>query len=478
MRPRRGTLSDVAFDTDRLVQEIKGFPKDVDVIFRGHSLEDLLSGLDLGCTVVPKEIESNEVLAITDILITDYSSIFFDFIPRNKPIILYVYDEEAYEAERGMYFPIEDMPGLKVRSHAALVKTLTELARAPDLRLDGYEAARARFCPHEDGQACARTAAFFFDDAPEARVEHLDDKTNVLIHPGSLHSNGITTAFVNLHHALRDSPCRLVTLFSPAGPENDRDRREQFDKLEIGAAYVPRFGYAVESFEEGYLRKQQSTRWSGPLEGERAEVLARFHGREYRRIMGGAKVDTVVSYSGYDTFFQDVLASAGPGVRRIAVLHNQMLLEFTTRFPELVRNFETLSRFDVIASVSRHTSALNRTNLAPTFGIPPERFVPIDNMLDIAQVTHLAEAAPPEDLAGIFGGARPVFLSIGRLSIEKDHAKLIHAFQRLLHTTPRARLVILGEGPLRLTLEQQIRDLRLEGRVLLPWAMWPIPIPC
>lgn len=475
----RGTLSDVAFDTDRLVQEIKGFPKDVDVIFRGHSLlEDLLSGLDLGCTVVPKEIESNEVLAITDILITDYSSIFFDFIPRNKPIILYVYDEEAYEAERGMYFPIDDMPGLKVRSHAALVQALTDLARAPELVLEGYEAARARFCPHEDGQACARTVAFFFDDAPETRVAHLDDKTNVLIHPGSLQSNGITTAFVNLHHALRDSPCRLVTLFSPAGPETDRDRREQFDKLDIKAAYVPRFGYAVESFEEGWLRKQQGTRWSGPLEGERAAILARFHGREYRRIMGGARVDAVVSYSGYDTFFQDVLASSGPQVRRIAVLHNDMHLEFTVKFPELVRNFETLASFDHIASVSRHTSMLNQSTLAPTFGIPAETFVPIDNMLDIDQVTRLAKAPPPEDLAGVFAGAAgPVFLSIGRLSIEKDHAKLIHAFQGLLQTIPRARLVILGEGPLRLTLEQQIRDLRLEGRVLLPgYVANPYPL--
>ena len=57
--------------------------------------------------------------------------------------------------------------------------------------------------------------------------------------------------------------------------------------------------------------------------------------------------------------------------------------------------------------------------------------------------------------------------AIGRLSAEKGFDLLLDALRAAVDRYPDLRLVIFGEGELRQALEQQVRDLRLQGRVLL-----------
>lgn len=58
----------------------------------------------------PTEIPNYEFINSTDALITDYSSIFFDYSITGKPIILFAFDYEEYMDERGMYLDIKDLP--------------------------------------------------------------------------------------------------------------------------------------------------------------------------------------------------------------------------------------------------------------------------------------------------------------------------------------------------------------------------------
>ncbi len=61
-----------------------------------------------------------------------------------------------------------------------------------------------------------------------------------------------------------------------------------------------------------------------------------------------------------------------------------------------------------------------------------------------------------------------IILSVGRLDPQKDQKTLISAFAQLAEKYPDWHLKIIGEGTLRPTLEQQIKDLKLEDRVSLP----------
>lgn len=67
-----------------------------------------------------------ELLGSIDILLTDYSSIYFDFLLLDKPIIFTPTDIEVYEQQRGLLFDYEEMtPGPKVVTQATLEKEIS-----------------------------------------------------------------------------------------------------------------------------------------------------------------------------------------------------------------------------------------------------------------------------------------------------------------------------------------------------------------
>ena len=89
-------------------------------------------------------------------------------------------------------------------------------------------------------------------------------------------------------------------------------------------------------------------------------------------------------------------------------------------------------------------------------------------------VSPLREA--PAVRAQLWGdGFDQHILTVGRLSFEKDHETLINAFA-MLPNDLNAKLVILGEGPLREDLSVLVSQLGLQGRVSLPgFATDPYP---
>ncbi|MBR2256211.1 MAG: CDP-glycerol glycerophosphotransferase family protein [Blautia sp.] len=64
----------------------------------------------------PAEIDKYEFLNAADALITDYSSVMFDYSVTRKPVILFMYDYEEYMYDRGMYLDVSSLPFYKVYS--------------------------------------------------------------------------------------------------------------------------------------------------------------------------------------------------------------------------------------------------------------------------------------------------------------------------------------------------------------------------
>ena len=80
--------------------------------------------------------EVNDLYLISDLLITDYSSVFFDFANLERPILFYMFDYESYREEmHNFYFDIRHLPGPVIREKRDIspeVKELLEKDFAPD----------------------------------------------------------------------------------------------------------------------------------------------------------------------------------------------------------------------------------------------------------------------------------------------------------------------------------------------------------
>ena len=117
-----------------------------------------------------------------------------------------------------------------------------------------------------------------------------------------------------------------------------------------------------------------------------------------------------------------------------------------------------------------------RQDLVRLFSIPEDRISVIYNFCRPEALRGLAGDPVPEDIAGFLGG-RPYLASVGRLVPQKGQEGLLRVFRRVLKTQPETRLVILGEGPGREGLEQQIRELGLSESVLLAgYRKNPFPV--
>lgn len=72
----------------------------------------------------PDGYDTYEFLSISDILVTDYSSVMFDYLYSNKPIVLFLYDYKEYAAERGFYIDVKETPFEKSFDDKELVSIL------------------------------------------------------------------------------------------------------------------------------------------------------------------------------------------------------------------------------------------------------------------------------------------------------------------------------------------------------------------
>lgn len=145
-------------DLEKMQEQLGG---DYIVLIRAHYLVaehlDLTSfkGFVQDVSLYP---DINELYLMSDLLITDYSSVFFDYANLERPMIFFTYDIESYRDElRGFYFDFEnEAPG-------PIVKTTDEVIREiKRIESEGFDLSTYNvmfyntFCSLEDGHASKR----------------------------------------------------------------------------------------------------------------------------------------------------------------------------------------------------------------------------------------------------------------------------------------------------------------------------------
>jgi CDP-glycerol glycerophosphotransferase len=149
---------DLPFDLEDFARSLE---EDTVLLLRMHVLveNDLAIPLELRHRVldVTAYPEIQDLYLASDILVTDYSSVFFDYAILRRPIVFYAYDLERYRDQlRGFYLDYGmELPGPIVKDTQGL---WTALRRALDSTVDLERATdfAAKYAPLDDGHAAAR----------------------------------------------------------------------------------------------------------------------------------------------------------------------------------------------------------------------------------------------------------------------------------------------------------------------------------
>ncbi|ANB06721.1 glycosyl transferase [Streptomyces ambofaciens] len=122
---------------------------------RGMGLSELhRRGVLVDATDAP---HVEELMLASDLLITDYSALMFDYVLLDRPVVVHADDWPAYTASRGAYFDITaEAPGHVSRSYRELAWLLDSGAWRDEEAARLRSAFRARFCEYEDGRAAER----------------------------------------------------------------------------------------------------------------------------------------------------------------------------------------------------------------------------------------------------------------------------------------------------------------------------------
>ncbi|MFF8472925.1 CDP-glycerol glycerophosphotransferase family protein [Streptomyces sp. NPDC015414] len=145
--------------------------EDVVVLLRAHYFYDQGRPAGSGRVIdVTAHRSSEDVCLAADALVTDYSSIMFDYAGLDRPIVVYADDWEVYRETRGVYFDLPaEPPGPVARTAGELARIFADGSWAGPESTALRAAFRERFCLFDDGRAAERVVRrVLLGEPPEA----------------------------------------------------------------------------------------------------------------------------------------------------------------------------------------------------------------------------------------------------------------------------------------------------------------------
>lgn len=99
----------------------------------------------------------NDLYIISDLLITDYSSVFFDYANLKKPILFYMYDLDEYKTKlRDFYINLNELPGPVVKTQKQLEKEIDNISNYKKEYLKKYKEFNKKYNYLNDGKSSKR----------------------------------------------------------------------------------------------------------------------------------------------------------------------------------------------------------------------------------------------------------------------------------------------------------------------------------
>jgi len=390
----------------------------------------------------PADHETYEVLNTADVLITDYSSVLFDFVNTRKKIVLYTYDLEDYLQKRDIYYPLDHLPFTKVRTAPELLEQI----RSPK----GYDDADfiEKFCTFDSIDATKDLLGYVVGGILSEKIksQYVADnaKPTTLMHVSSLPLNGLTISALSLIEIIDKGKENIFYCFRSTDMAKYPHRAE---RLPQGSAVFPIVGTLSLSAKELiayalFYRFNNNSRFV-------QKYIQRLSEREALRFFGGASFDRVIHFTGYESWVTGVLQRMP--AKKVIFVHSDMVSEIKTRGSQHYHTLRSAyNNYDKVAIVAPEL-------IEPTSEISGRKnnIVLVENAHNSARVLEKSKeelcfdketlsSVSKADLVKILEGASTKFINIGRFSPEKGHKRLVSAFDTFWKENSDSFLIIIG----------------------------------
>lgn len=484
----RGEVGRVDKEIKEFVEDYKKIEKLLNnkyhVLFRVHPLmQKELNNIGLGGIVVSEDIDTNELLGVIDLLITDYSSIMFDFLTTKKPIIFYIRDEIEYEKNRGMYIKLDNLPGKICRTIDEVINSLKNICKISRKYKKVYDKWIEQYCYNDDGKATERLIDIIFNNETKYLYKILDNKKNILLYCGGFQNNGITTSAINLLNNIDYDKYNICLV------ENGNfNSVKTYNMNKVNKNVKKIFKFGTMNMTIGENIKQSKVFHNGFMNYKKENLnMKNVYEREINRIFSYINFDIVIDFSGYVKYWSLLFAYSNYN-RKVIYQHNDMLAEYNKIIEGKFKHKENLriifkvyNEFDIIVSVSEAIRNLNIENMRKGVKKLQEKSVYVHNSINYNEIINKSESNShiyfkekkyryKQRILSIEKSESKNeinFLNIGRLSPEKGQIKLIEAFREICNKYNNTYLYILGDGVLKNEIQYLIKQLGLEKKVFL-----------
>ena len=425
----------------------------------------------------PKGYETYDVLNIADVLITDYSSVFFDFANSKRKIVLFNYDEEDYMRYRGTYFPLSDLPFPKVQTIDDLVKELNSPKEYDDSEFV------EKFCTYDRPDAAKYICKHIFKGENVCKEEKIEPngKPNILIFAGGLLKNGITSSFINLIKNIDRTKYNIFISYRQQDWYIRRNHEFIFDRIPDDVEFLPLRSKLNMTKEEDEV--YQAFIKNKSKDAKYPKSLDKFFKRELSRFYPGLKFDKFIHFDGYGN--QEMLLFKNLDCEKSIWVHTDMVQEIETKRNQHIGVLkEVYSEYDNVVVVSPEL-------IKPTSEFVDENKIKIVHNLSNAKenrekasqdifidkntmiVTH-----NPRSIRGILDSPGKKFIAIGKFLKEKGHERLLDVFEEFAKDYPDTQLIILGGYGNRFEIlkEKRAESEYWKNIALIKWIANPIPI--
>ena len=238
----------------------------------------------------PKGYETYDILNMANCLITDYSSVFFDYANTKEKIIIFNYDEEEYLKDRELYFPLSELPFPKVQTVEDLIREMNSPKNYDDSEF------LEKYCTYDRADSTEYLCRHIFNGEKICKEEKIkNDKKNILIYGGTMKNNEITSSLLNLLENADTEKYNFFLSLRPWEKNVKTNHEEIFKSIPEDIQIFPLRTRLKPTYREEKLLKE--------LKGnaiKHPKKLKRMFERELERYYYNTPFDAVINYDGYD----------------------------------------------------------------------------------------------------------------------------------------------------------------------------------